>query len=151
MPRDWVCGCTGDRGRGCAWNVNGGWGGGVPGCVRGLAGTGRGWVAGSGRGAVAGSARDTVTGGRVLHLCGHLITSRIDEKRPTYSSIVSNRWSECIGFRILFLIISDLPSVLPSHGLRRRGEPRGRPDDKLLLVRGRDRASREDRAHPAAG
>jgi hypothetical protein len=79
----------------------------VPGCVRGgVAGTGRGgvagsggsWVAGTGRGGapgsggsgVLGSARETVTGKRVLRLCGHLITSRMDEKRPTYPSIVSD-------------------------------------------------------------
>jgi hypothetical protein len=71
----------------------------VPGCVRGgVAGTGRGGVAASGGGGVAGSggsgvlgsARETVTGKRVLRLCGHLITSRMDEKRPTYPSIVSD-------------------------------------------------------------
>jgi hypothetical protein len=91
MPRDSVPGRTGDLGRGCAWNGNGGWGGGVPGCVRGwvagsggggVSGSARGWVAGSGGGAVAGSARGTVTGKRVLRVCGHLITSRMDEKRP---------------------------------------------------------------------
>ena len=35
-------------------------------------------------------ARETVTGERVLRFLGHLITSRIDEKRSTYPSIVSN-------------------------------------------------------------
>jgi hypothetical protein len=79
-----MAGCTG----------NGAAGGGrdrVPRCggdgVWGCTGDG---VAGSGGSGVAGSAWDTVTGKRVLLVCGHLITSRMDEKRPTYPSILSH-------------------------------------------------------------
>ncbi len=39
---------------------------------------------------MAGAVRETVTGERGLRLFRHRITSRIDEKRPSYPSIVSN-------------------------------------------------------------
>ncbi len=75
----------------------------MPSRVRGgVAGTGRGRVAGSGGSGVLGSAREIVTGERVLRACGHLITSRMDEKRPTYPSIVSNQRPECIIVSNLF-------------------------------------------------
>lgn len=91
VPRcggDGVLGCTGNGVSRCG-------GDGVWGC------TGDG-VAGSGGSGVAGSARDTVTGKRVLLVCGHLITSRMDEKRPTYSSILSHRRPVCTMLSNLF-------------------------------------------------
>jgi hypothetical protein len=79
MPR-----CTGD-------GIAGRTGDGVLRCGgEGLRGCTGGGVAGSGGSGVLGSARETVTRKWVLRLCGHLITSRMDEKRPTYPSIVSD-------------------------------------------------------------
>ena len=137
--------CTGDGVAGCTRDgVPRGGGDGVRGC------TGNG-VAGSGGSGVAGSAWDAVTGKRVLHVCGHLITSRMDEKRPTFPSILSHRRSVGIIFRIYFLTTRDPPTSYRRMDWGTGVDQRERPDYTLLLVRGRGRARREDRAHPAAG
>ena len=61
----------------------------MPGAIR-VAGSGAGWAPGCVGHGVPGSARGTVIGKRVLRLCGHLITSQTDEKRPTYPSMLSD-------------------------------------------------------------
>ena len=58
---------------------------------------------------MAGSIRETVTGERGLRPFRHRITSRIDEKRPNYSSIVSNWTPLCILFPNVISKVSDLP------------------------------------------
>jgi hypothetical protein len=46
-------------------------------------------VRGSGGSAVPRSAWEAVTGKRVLRVCGHLITSRMDKKQPIYLLVYS--------------------------------------------------------------
>jgi hypothetical protein len=62
----------------------------VPGTAGGrLSGRVRDWAVETRRSGVPGSARETITGERMLRFVGHLITSRIDEKRSTYPSMIS--------------------------------------------------------------
>jgi hypothetical protein len=53
-------------------------------------------VRGSGGRGVPRSAREAVTGKRVLCVCGHLITSPMDKKQPTYLLVYSIESVVCV-------------------------------------------------------
>jgi hypothetical protein len=101
--RNRVPGSGGNRVRGCPRNR-------LPGRGRNWNGGGAsrmadcfwGWAVETGGNGVPGPTRETITGERMLRFLGHLITSRIDEKRSTYPFIISNQRPSCILISNIF-------------------------------------------------